>query len=58
MSHIRQYIKLKPANAAAEPGTLGQLNQASGEKSEMIIQNLREFLVYLENKNIINPTKL
>ena len=59
VNHIRQYIKLKPQSAEAQ----GLLGQASGQtdpkkKEEMIIHNLREFLIYLENKNIINPQKL
>jgi hypothetical protein len=32
--------------------------QSEGDRTEEIMKNLRDFLGYLENKGIINPTKL
>lgn len=32
--------------------------ETPGDKTEEIMKNLRDFLGYLENKGIINPTKL
>lgn len=56
MNHIRKYIKVKnPGEATPEQENT---DVQSGDKTEMIVNNLREFLTYLENKNIINPQKL
>ena len=57
VNHIRKYIKVSknPNSATGSQVTLGE---TKGEKTETIIQNLRDFLTYLENKNIINPQKL
>ena len=49
INHIRKYIKVGGK----------MVGQAGRQDSpDVIIQNLREFLNYLENKNIINPQKL
>ena len=57
VNHIRKYIKVKNP---ADPGeaTPESTEIQSGDKTELIVKNLREFLTYLENKNIINPQKL
>ena len=56
MNHIRKYIKVKnPGEATPEQESA---DVQSGDKTELIVNNLREFLTYLENKNIINPQKL
>ena len=56
MNHIRKYIKVKnPGEATPEQESV---DVQSGDKTELIVNNLREFLTYLENKNIINPQKL
>ena len=49
MNHIRKYIKVNKKEES--PAT-------KDEEPEVIIQNLRDFLTYLEAKNIINPQKL
>ena len=49
VNHIRKYIKVGGKMAGQEERK---------ESPEVIIQNLRDFLTYLENKNIINPQKL
>ena len=46
---MRKFIKVKQPTATEEE---------KQEKNELIIQNLRDFLTYLENKNIINPKRL
>ena len=53
VNYIRKYIKLRPESQPTPTA------EAPVEESEeTIIQNLRDFLTYLENKNIINPQKL
>lgn len=49
LRQVRKYIKTGKPNEQKvdEP-----------EKTEEIMKNLRDFLGYLENKGIINPTKL
>ena len=53
INHIRKYIKVKPQDAQTDAK-----DAPPGKTTDVIIQNLRDFLVYLENKNIINPQKL
>ena len=57
VNHIRKYIKVKNPENSSEATPESAENQP-GDKTEMIVNNLREFLTYLENKNIINPQKL
>ena len=54
MNHIRKYIKVNKKEES--PAT--RLLATKDEEPEVIIQNLRDFLTYLEAKNIINPQKL
>jgi len=51
VNHIRKYIKVKPV----EENSTTLRGGVPSEKTELIIQNLRDFLTYLEQKNIINP---
>jgi hypothetical protein len=50
--HIGKYIKKKQNEEKNIPNDTGEV------VNEEILQNLREFLTYLEEKNIINTDKL
>lgn len=62
VQHIRKYIKSNKNTSSnvSGPRTLAsQVDAASSpEQTEEIIRNLRDFLTYLENKGIINQSKL
>ena len=51
--HIGKYIKRKQSPTPVEVNT-----PDDEQVNEEILQNLREFLTYLEDKNIINTSKL
>lgn len=60
VNHIRKYIKGKKISSdvlkTAPSQTINEKNAAiqGSEQTEEIIDNLRDFLTYLEGKNIIN----
>ena len=60
MNHIRKYIKGKKISAdvlkTAPSQVINEKNQhiQGSEQTEEIVENLRDFLTYLEGKNIIN----
>ena len=57
MNHIRKYIKGKKIT---DQPLQKQNNKTieDTEQTEEIVENLRDFLTYLEGKNIINSQKL
>jgi hypothetical protein len=52
VQHISRFIKSK------KPTENQSLISNSEQQTDEILRNLRDFLVYLEGKNIINPVKL
>lgn len=57
LNQIRRYIKTNKGQEKLKQD-LGKEGENSGQNTDEIINNLKDFLSYLENKGIINQTKL